>query len=128
MDRQRKLLLVDDSPVALLMVQTLLRGSGYVLSEAHDGVQALERVHTDPPDLIVMDMAMPKLDGVGALKALKSSDSTRSIPVIMLTAEGNSEEIERCFEAGCDAYVTKPINVTTLKAQIEALFDRNVAP
>ncbi len=124
MDQPRKLLLVDDSPIALMMVQTLLRGSGYQLREAHDGVQALELAHSDLPDLIVMDFSMPKMNGLSALRALKADAFTAHIPVIMLTSEGNAEEIERCFQAGCDAYVTKPINVAALKSQIEALFTR----
>lgn len=124
MDQPRKLLLVDDSPIALMMVQTLLRGSGYQLREAHDGIQALALVQDELPDLIVMDFSMPKMDGLSALKALKADAVTAHIPVIMLTSEGDAEEIERCFQAGCDAYVTKPINATTLKSQIEALFER----
>ena len=127
MDQPRTLLLVDDSPIALMMVQTLLRGSGYRLREAHDGIQALALAQSDPPDLIVMDFSMPKMDGLSALKALKADALTARIPVIMLTSEGNAEEIERCFQAGCDAYVTKPISATTLKSQIEALFERELA-
>src|SRR3954462_4268707 len=105
MESPHKLLLVDDSPVALMMVQTLLRGSGYRMLQAHDGAQALRMVESDPPDLIVMDMAMPELDGLSALRALRGGTLTRHIPVIMLTSEGAPDEIERCFQAGCDAYV-----------------------
>jgi CheY-like chemotaxis protein len=124
MENVRKLLLVDDSPVALMMVQTVLRGSGYQLLQAHDGLQALRLAEADAPDLIVMDMVMPQLDGLSALRVLREGTTTRHIPVIMLTSEGAADEIERCFQAGCDAYVTKPVNGTELKAKISALLTR----
>jgi CheY-like chemotaxis protein len=128
MERSHKLLLVDDSPVALMMVQMLLRGGGYQLREAHDGAQALALVQDERPDLIVMDFAMPKLDGLSALRALKAEQATSNIPVIMLTSEGSADEIERCFQAGCDAYVTKPVHAATLKSKIEALLGAGPHP
>jgi CheY-like chemotaxis protein len=126
MSAARKLLLVDDSPIARMMVQTVLRGSGFELREAHDGAQALALVHQERPDLIVMDVVMPTMDGLSTLQALRADANTRDIPVVMLTSEGAPEEIERCFHAGCNGYVTKPINASALKAKIEAVLAEEI--
>ena len=115
---QKKLLIVDDSRTALMMNMTLLARTPYVLLAAHDGEEAVAKAKLEQPDLIVMDVVMPKMTGIEACAELKRCPETRKIPVLLLTTRGEEENMVRGLESGCNAYLTKPINGPELLAKI----------
>ncbi len=114
----KKVLLVDDTETVLLFEKTMLRATGHTLSTAKNGRLALEAVKDNRPDLILMDIMMPELDGIEACRALKSDPKTREIPVVMVTTKGEPVMVERAFEAGCDDYVTKPLDKMELLSKV----------
>ena len=107
---KKKILVVDDSRTALFMVTTILRKERYELVTASDGEQALEMAASERPDLILMDVIMPRKTGFEACRELKRREDTKAIPVILVTTRGEGENVEAGFESGCNDYVTKPIN------------------
>ncbi len=115
---KKKILVVDDSRTALFMVTTILRKERYELVTAHDGEQALEMAETERPDLILMDVVMPRKTGFEACRELKRREDTKSIPVILVTTRGEGENVEAGFESGCNDYVTKPINAQELLTKV----------
>jgi CheY-like chemotaxis protein len=123
-----KILLVEDNEMNRDMLSRRLARKGYEVSIAVDGKQGVEMARADVPDLILMDMSLPVLDGWEATRQLKDSDATRSIPVIALTAHAMSGDRERALEAGCDDYDTKPIELTRLLEKIETMLNRTAAP
>jgi len=124
----KKILLVEDNEMNRDMLSRRLTRKGYEVSIAVDGQQGVEMAQTAAPDLILMDMSLPVLDGWEATRRLKDSDATRHIPVIALTAHAMSGDRERALEAGCDDYDTKPIELTRLLEKIEAMLNRTVTP
>lgn len=123
-----KILLVEDNEMNRDMLSRRLMRKGYEVSIAVDGQQGVEMARADVPDLILMDMSLPVLDGWEATRQLKDSDATRSIPVIALTAHAMSGDRERALEAGCDDYDTKPIELPRLLEKIESMLNRTAAP
>ena len=123
-----KILLVEDNEMNRDMLSRRLARKGYEVSIAVDGKQGVEMARADAPDLILMDMSLPVLDGWEATRQLKGADATRGIPVIALTAHAMSGDRERALEAGCDDYDTKPIELTRLLEKIESMLNRTAAP
>jgi len=115
---KKKILVVDDSRTALFMVTTILRKERYELVTASDGEQALEMAASERPDLILMDVIMPRKTGFEACRELKRREDTRAIPVILVTTRGEGENVEAGFQSGCNDYVTKPINAQELLAKV----------
>ena len=115
---KKKILVVDDSKTALFMVTTILRKGRYELVTANDGEQALEVAVAERPDLILMDVVMPRKTGFEACRELKARQETRSIPVILVTTRGEEENVLAGFESGCNDYVTKPVNALELLAKV----------
>lgn len=105
-----RILLVEDNPVNRRLAQFLLKSQGYVVSEATTGEEALELARTYLPDLILMDLQLPGLDGFTATRLLKEDAATRDIPVVAMTAYAMKGDREKALEAGCDGYITKPID------------------
>lgn len=103
------ILLADDDPTCRLAIKAFLEEEGFQIAEAGDGVEALQRVKEDMPDLIVLDVVMPKLDGWGTLKALQSQETTAHIPVLMLTVLGGPDSLTKAYDLGCTWFYTKPI-------------------
>jgi CheY-like chemotaxis protein len=118
MNKKKKILVVDDSRTALFMVTTLLRKERYDLVTACDGEQALEMAAAERPDLILMDVIMPRKTGFEACRELKRREDTRAIPVILVTTRGEGENVEEGFASGCNDYVTKPINAQELLTKV----------
>lgn len=108
--RTKKILLVDDSSTSRLTARMLLaeRGS-YVLTSACDGVEGVEKAIAERPDLILMDIEMPRLNGLEACKLLKQNAVTRGIPVILLTMRGEEPSVQQGFAVGCSDFLTKPV-------------------
>lgn len=117
--RTKTVLLVDDSPTARMIESLLLKQKGYRLLEAHDGAEGVDVARREAPDLILMDVSMPKLDGFQALEQIRSDPKTTAIPVIMITTRAELEHVQRGYEAGCSEYLTKPINGAELLQRVE---------
>jgi CheY-like chemotaxis protein len=105
-----RILLVEDNPMNRRVAQFLLKAQGYVVYEARDGQEALEMAKGHAPDLILMDLQLPGLDGFATTRKLKQDAATATIPVVALTAYAMSGDAERALEAGCSGYITKPID------------------
>ncbi|MCA1568149.1 MAG: response regulator [Acidobacteria bacterium] len=123
----KKILLVEDNEMNRDMLSRRLVRKGYEVSIAVDGRQGVEMAQSAAPDLILMDMSLPVLDGWEATRQLKNTDATRHIPVIALTAHAMSGDRERALEAGCDDYDTKPIELPRLLEKIETMLNRAAA-
>ncbi len=117
-------LLVDDEDDLRRVMRDLLEREGYTVQEARDGVQALDQVDRHAPDIIVLDLNLPGLDGFGVLSQLRSRNATRNIPVIVLTAKGDEENEVRVFELGADDFLSKPFRARALPARLEAVLGR----
>ena len=115
---KKKVLVVDDSPTAMFMVTTILRREPYDLVKAKDGQEAVEVAAAERPDLILMDVVMPRKTGFEACRELKQREDTKSIPVILVTTRGEGENVEAGFASGCNDYITKPINAQELLAKV----------
>jgi type II secretory ATPase GspE/PulE/Tfp pilus assembly ATPase PilB-like protein/CheY-like chemotaxis protein len=119
-----KVLLVDDEDSLRKVMKDLLERDGYAVTEARDGVQALDQVDRVGPDIIVLDLNLPGLDGYGVLSHLRSRPATANIPVIVLTAKGDEDNEVRVFELGADDFLTKPFRARALTARLEAVLGR----
>ena len=117
-------LVVDDNPINLKLVSDLLAFEGYRVLKADDGEKAAASVEKDPPDLILLDVDLPGIDGLTLTKRLKGDAPTADIIIVALTAFAMKADRQRAIAAGCDAYVTKPINTRELPAQIAELLQR----
>lgn len=105
-----RILLVEDNVANRRMAEFLLKSRGMVVIEAVTGADAVELARAERPDLIVMDVQLPGMDGFAATRAIKADPLTRGIPVVAMTAYAMSGDRERALEAGCDGYITKPID------------------
>jgi len=120
----QKILLVDDDERLLRALDYSLRQEGYVVVKARDGLEALEKMNTDPPDLVILDLMLPRLDGFEVCRRIRSSPQTRDLPVIILSAK--QEEVDRVlgFRLGADDYVTKPFSPSELVLRVKAVLRR----
>jgi CheY-like chemotaxis protein len=116
-----KILLVEDNEMNRDMLSRRLQRKGYAVVMAYDGEQGLELARSESPDLILMDISLPKMDGWQVTKFLKSNPETKGIPVIALTAHALSTDRQKAFEIGCDDYDTKPVEFGRLSEKIEHL-------
>jgi diguanylate cyclase (GGDEF)-like protein len=119
--RNSKILIVDDVPVNIKLQRTYLTAVGYEVAAAKDGVEALEQVKVEQPDLILLDVMMPKMNGFQVCQKLKNSDETRFIPIIMVTALNELEDKIKGIEAGADDFICKPYNKLELLARVKSL-------
>ena len=116
-----RILVVDDVPENLAIVRMRLEAHGYEVVTAADGEEALARVREIEPDLVLLDIMMPKLDGISALKQLKQDSSLRFVPVILLTAKADKSDVVAGLEAGGDDYMTKPLDQAALIARVRSM-------
>jgi CheY-like chemotaxis protein len=116
-----RVLIADDNPQNCELLDAYLADQGYQIEIAGDGQEALEKVAGWHPDLILLDIMMPKLSGYEVCKRLKQGDETRDIPVLMVTALNERGDIEKAVEAGCDDFLTKPVNSLELKTRVRSL-------
>jgi len=119
-----KILYVEDNDDNIFVLHRRMTAWGHTLLIARDGREGVEMAMAERPDLIVMDLSMPRLDGWEATRILKSSDETKEIPILVLTAHAMAGDREKALAAGCDDFATKPVNFTELRAKIEALRPR----
>jgi two-component system, cell cycle response regulator DivK len=122
-----KILLAEDNEENWEMLSRRLSRRGYVVLIARDGQQAVDMAVSEAPDLILMDMDMPVVDGWEATRRIRGMPETCDVPIIAVTAHGMEGDREKILEAGCGDHHTKPVELTRLLAQIEALLKRNLA-
>ena len=117
----RKILVVEDNDMNMQLVEYLLEEGGYEIVKAASGEEALAitRDAGTAPDLILMDIHLPGMDGLSVVRAMKTDDRTRHIPILALTAHAMRGDKDRFLEAGCDGYISKPIDVKTFISAIE---------
>ena len=120
-------LLVEDEEQLRRVMKDLLEREGYTVAEARDGVQALDQVDRLAPDVIILDLNLPGIDGYNVLTQLRSRPATRAIPVVVLTAKGDEDNEVRVFELGADDFITKPFRAKALSARLEAVLGRHRA-
>lgn len=123
MERKRRILLVDDEPDLVQMVSVRLTASDYEVVPAYDGQQALDQVKQVKPDLIILDLMLPKLDGYKVCRLLKFDERTKSIPILIFTARAQVEDVTLATECGADAYLTKPFEAKALLGKIQDLLE-----
>ena len=114
-----KILLVEDNEMNRDMLSRRLKRRGYEVAIAVNGAEGVAMANSNPPDLILMDMSLPVMDGWEATKNIKADPNTKSIPVIALTAHAMSGDREKALQAGCDDYDTKPIDLPRLLTKIK---------
>ena len=114
----KMILIVEDEPKNLTLLRDLLQVSGYKTIEATDGKQGVELAKSKKPDLILMDIIMPVMDGLEATRILKADATTSNIPVLALTSYAMKGDAERVLEAGCDGYLAKPFDIQELLKQV----------
>jgi DNA-binding response OmpR family regulator len=115
---RKKILLVDDSSTILMMEKFILRNGPYDLVTAANGEEGVRKASEHLPDLILLDVIMPKMGGFEACRLIRSSESTSQIPIIMVTTRGEAANVEAGWANGCTDYVTKPINSIELLAKV----------
>lgn len=120
---RRKILVVDDDPDIFVIVQTNLEGAGYEVVGASDGVEGIEKIRTQNPDLVILDVLMPEMDGWEVLSQIESDPRTAGLPVIMLTCKSEDTDILRGLEEGAVEYVTKPFYPENLVASVKILLN-----
>jgi len=123
MDAKKRVLLAEDHPGTMEVMQTELEVLGYEVVVAQDGQEAVEKAATELPDLIVMDIIMPKLDGFQAAARIRENPRTKDIPILAATALARPGDREKCLESGCDGYIAKPFTHRQLGAAIDRLFE-----
>jgi CheY-like chemotaxis protein len=116
-----RILLVEDNEMNLDMLSRRLERRGFEILVAVDGAQGVEIAHQEQPDLILMDMSLPVMDGWEATRRLKADAATRHIPIIALTAHAIAGDRERCLAAGCDEYESKPVKFPRLLEKIQTI-------
>ena len=117
----KKILLVDDSSTMLLMEQMVLNGGGYQVLTARDGEAGIRAAQVHRPDLILLDVMMPKMDGFETCRQLRAHEATRETPIILVTTRSEAANVEKGFSCGCTGYVTKPINGNELLSKVKDL-------
>jgi len=122
-----RILLVEDNEMNRDMLARRLQKRGYELLLAVDGLLAVEMTQKEKPDLVLMDMSLPGLDGWEASRRLKGDAATAGIPIIALTAHAMAEDREKALAAGCNEFETKPVDLTSLLAKMEALLGKPTA-
>jgi two-component system cell cycle response regulator DivK len=115
----KKILIVEDEPRNLKLVRDLLERFKYETIEATDGEQGVQLARAQKPDLILMDIMMPKMDGLEATRIIKEDAVTKHIPIIALTSFAMKGDKERTLEAGCDGYISKPIDIRELMKMVD---------
>jgi two-component system chemotaxis response regulator CheY len=123
-----KVLAVDDFPTMRRIVKTLLRQLGYAnISEAEDGQAALAKLQQEKFDLVLLDWNMPRMTGLELLKAIRSDDTLRHIPVVMITAEGRKEDVLEAVKAGVSNFIVKPFTAETLEEKLNKVLEKKAS-
>ena len=118
---RKKILLVDDSSTILMMEKFILRNDPYTLITASNGEEAVHKAASEKPDLILLDVVMPRMSGFEACRLMRDNDALKNTPIIMVTTRGEANNVETGWLVGCTDYVTKPINAVELLLKVRTL-------
>jgi len=124
----KKIFIVEDNPDSRELVVKILKAKGYGIIQAVDGEEALQKLKEQRPDLILMDISIPKIDGYEVTRRIKEDDGLKDVPVIALTAHAMKGDKEKALEAGCDGYIAKPFSVRELPILIESFLKKDLTP
>lgn len=119
-----KILIVEDDPTTIQLIEFLLKKNDFGVFIAHNGVEALELSKKEKADLILMDVMMPKMDGIEAIERLKKDETTRDIPIVILSALGQEMDVMRGLQAGASGYIVKPFSPKELLDEINAKLEK----
>ena len=120
-----KIMLVDDAAFMRMMIKNALTKSGYSnFVEAQDGAEAVKKYEEEKPDLVIMDITMPNMDGLELLKTIRADGAMSALPVLMVTAEAKKENIIAAAQAGASGYVVKPFTAATLEEKLNKIFEK----
>lgn len=122
------ILYAEDEPEHQTMMQVILKNMDVTLVEATDGEEALEKIEEQPPDLILLDLYIPKLDGYGVIQALKSNPNTRHIPIVVLSAWPSGDNRNRVQQAGCSVFIAKPYDPFELVKLVQGYLTPKTGP
>ena len=122
--QKNRILIVEDEESLLKLESILLSSKGYNVTGVMDGRSALDEISANPPDLVILDIMLPELDGFEVCRQIKENPATKNIPVVMLTAKKNSQDYARGMEMGADAYMTKPFKSAKVIETIEGLLNK----
>lgn len=121
-ETKQRILVVDDHAENVELLEEMLVSSGYAVATANDGEDALKKAHKDLPDLILLDIMMPKMDGYQVCEALRNADDTKDIPIIFVTAKTEVKDwTHAIFNMGANSYITKPINAKKLIEKVKSV-------
>jgi DNA-binding response OmpR family regulator len=120
----KKILIADDEPNIVISLEFLLKREGFEVVVARDGIEALERVRADRPDLAILDVMMPQRNGFEVCQDLRQDPEFKDLRIMMLTAKGRDTEVTKGLALGADVYMTKPFSTRELVAKVKALIDR----
>lgn len=118
----KKILIVEDNEMNLKLIRTVLKARGFLLAEARDGEEALRIAISERPDIILIDIQIPKVDGLEVTRRIRAMDDLKDRQIIAITAHAMEGDRKKFLEAGCDGYIAKPINTRTFIDEIEAIF------
>jgi len=119
-----KILIVEDDPTTVQLIEFLLKKNGFEVLIAYNGLEALEISKKDKTDLILMDVMMPKMDGIEAIEKLKKDETTRDIPIVILSALGQEMDVMRGLQAGASSYIVKPFSPQELLDEVKAKLEK----
>jgi DNA-binding response OmpR family regulator len=123
--RRKRVLVVDDEPNIVLSLEFLMKKAGFEVEVARNGREALAALDREPPDLLLLDVMMPEIDGFEVCERIRSRPEWQATKIVMLTARGRESERERGLALGADAYVTKPFSTRELVEKVKAMLDPN---
>ena len=121
---RKKILLVDDSPTALMWQRLILEQERYAIVTAADGAAGVQAARDERPDLVLLDVVMPGMDGFAACRAIREAPDTRDVPIIMVSTRSEMANVLAGYQSGCNEYVTKPIDRLELLAKVRSYLDR----
>lgn len=118
---RRRILIVDDEPNIVLSLEFLMQQSGFDVAVARDGAEALERMHSFQPDLVLLDVMMPVLNGFEVCQKIRENSTWNAVKIVMLSAKGRESEVSKGLALGADAYITKPFSTRELVDRVAAM-------
>lgn len=125
---KKKILIVEDHPIHMKLIEMTLRNKNYILLKAMDGMEALDIAQKEHPDLILMDIRLPKMSGFEVAKKLRENPELNHTPIIALTAHAMAGDRESVIKSGCNTYLTKPIDTRSLTQMIAEILERHKEP
>lgn len=120
---RKKILIADDSNTALMMNKMILTKGSFDVVTARDGQEAADVAASEHPDLIVLDVVMPRMTGLEACRVLRQREETRDIPILLVTTRGEEDSVEAGYESGCTDYITKPVNPPELLSKVRSYLE-----